>query len=302
MYRTVDNLRSQYPVCETCRVLGVSRSGYYAWRSRPESARRREDRCFKIWIRSSHRESNGAYGARRIHQDLQDQGIDCGRHRVGRLMSEEGLAGRKRRRYRVTTLSEHDRPVAPNVLDRQFEQDEVNRAWVADITYIASRQGWLYLFAVMDLASRRVVGWSLSRSMRAAGATHALHRALLLRKPPKGLVHHSDRGRQYASEEYQDLLASVGAVSSMSRKGNCWDNAVIESFFSTLKTECVTEPYASLEEAEVTIGGWIEGFYNTRRRHSSLSYLSPLDFERSLAERCRSPLVLENIEEAEVAS
>jgi transposase InsO family protein len=216
-----------------------------------------------------------------VHEELRGQGVRVGRKRVARLMREQDLKARRKRRFRVTTDSQHDLPVAPNVVARKFEVPAPNTTWVTDITYVWTREGWLYLAAILDLFSRRVVGWSMSEEITRQLALDALKTALLRRQPPRGLIHHSDRGSQYASSDYRRLLKANGIVCSMSRRGNCWDNAVAESFFSTLKLELVYEhDWATRAEARAAIFEYVEIFYNGKRRHSSLGYLSPVDFER----------------------
>ncbi len=263
-----------------CRVLGVSRSGFYGWLGRPESRRAREDRRLAVKIKEIHRQSRKSYGSPRITRTLADQGIRCGHKRVERLMRADGICAVHRRRYRVTTNSKHSHPVAENLLAQDFGVPLADRVWVADITYIRTAQGWLYLAAVLDLFSRRVVGWSLQPHMREELVLDALEMALRDRRPGAGLLHHSDRGSQYAAEDYQARMTRAGISCSMSRKGNCWDNAVMESFFHTLKVECVYQArYQTHAEARRDIFAYIEGFYNSWRLHSSLGYVSPAEYE-----------------------
>jgi putative transposase len=228
----------------------------------------------------SHKASDRTYGSPRVHQDLQAQGIRCSRKRVARLMRENGIRAKQARRFKATTDSDHNEPVAPNLLDRQFEVDRSDRVWTADITYIWTREGWLYLAVILDLFSRRVVGWSLGKRIDAQLTLRALRAALWSRKPPPGLLHHSDRGSQYACSDYQDMLDEHGILCSMSRKGDVWDNAVSESFFKTLKVERVNDrDYWTREEAKTDISAYIERFYNRTRRHSYLGYVSPVEYE-----------------------
>jgi transposase InsO family protein len=255
-----------------CRLLEVKRSSY-CWRAK-------QDRRLVVEIELSHKASDRTYGSPRVHQDLQEQGIRCGCKRVARLMRENGIRAKQARRFKATTDSAHNEPVAPNLLDRQFEVDRPDRVWTADITYIWTREGWLYLAVILDLFSRRVVGWSLGKRIDAQLTLRALRAALWSRKPPPGLLHHSDRGSQYACSDYQDMLDEHGIVCSMSRKGDVWDNAVSESFFKTLKVERVNDRhYWTREEAKTDISDYIERFYNRTRRHSYLGYVSPVEYE-----------------------
>lgn len=281
----IERYRRRLGVRRMCSVVGVSRSGFYAWRGRPESDRKREDRRLKVEIRAYFRASRCRYGSPMIQQDLKDAGIAVSRKRVARLMREDGLSPVKHRRFVTTTDSSHDRAVAPNVLDRAFRVASLDTVWVGDITYISTREGWLYLAVLLDLCSRRVVGWSTSSSLGEELTLAALDRALLERRPKAGLLHHTDRGSQYASYEYQKKLARRGLVPSMSRKGNCWDNAPAESFFSTLKREAVPEGgFASREHARAALFEWIEVDYNRARRHGSIGRVSPERFEARMKE------------------
>ncbi len=264
-----------------CRALDVRRSGYYAWRNRPESERSRENRRILGQIEVEYAKGKKVYGSPRIHDALRAQGETCGRKLVERLMAENGIRAIQSKKFVVTTDSEHEQPVAENVLNRQFEVDEPNKVWLTDITYIPTAEGWLYLSGVMDLCTRAVVGWSMGESLASSLTTDALKMAYQSREPGKGLLHHSDRGSQYASEEYRKLLTDYGMEQSMSRKGNCWDNAPMESFFSTLKKERVHHRrYRTRQEARRDIFEYIEVFYNRQRRHSSLGSMSPADFEK----------------------
>ncbi len=263
-----------------CRLLAVKRSTYYGWRSRPESRRTKENRLLLIEIEISHKASDRTYGSPRIHKDLQQRDYQCGQNRVARLMSENGIRAKQARRYKVTTNSDHSHPVAANLLDRQFDVTEPDRVWTADITYVWTRAGWLYLAVILDLFSRRVVGWAMSNRIDGQLTLTALRRALWGRRPPSGLLHHSDRGSQYACGDYRAKLDEHGLICSMSRKGDCWDNAVSESFFKTLKVERVNDrDYWTREEAKADITDYIERFYNRKRRHSYLDYVSPVEFE-----------------------
>ncbi len=273
--------KATYPVDLLCAVLGVSRSGFYATHGRPVAPRRQRDQQLGVHVTAAHRASRGRYGSPRVHRELQAQGHKIGRHRVARLMREQGLRAREKRRFQRTTDSQHTLPVAGNILDRQFTVPAPNAAWVSDITYLWTREGWLYLVVILDLFSRRVVGWALHDRITRRLAVDALTMALAHRQPPGGLVHHSDRGSQYASADYQAILAAHGIVCSMSRRGNCWDNAVAESFFSTLKIELAHgADWATHAAARADVSEYLEIFYNTQRRHSALGYVSPVAFER----------------------
>ena len=264
-----------------CRVLGVSRSGHYARRDRPECERAKANRLLLMHIREAHRASRKTYGSPRVYFELKDRGFRVGRNRIARLMRLDGMQARHRRRFVRTTQVDPGLPVAPNVLDRQFSPAQPNAVWAADITYIRTLQGWLYLAVVIDLYSRRVVGWASGARMTRELVLSALHEAVSRRGPIPGMLHHSDRGSQYASWDYQRALKRLGVVCSMSRRGNCYDNAVVESFFSTLKTELVHRmTFADRSEAHSELFEYIEMFYNSQRRHSALGYVSPAHFER----------------------
>jgi len=282
IYRFVEAHRQTYPVRVTCRVLEVSTSGYWAWRSRPESRRSQANRALVEQIRAAHKRGRGAYGSPRVYHELRANGVACSLNRVARLMRSAGIRGRRRPKFRVTTDSRHNLPVAENKLAQAFTVAQVNTVWTADLTYIWTLEGWLYLAVVMDLCSRRIVGWSMDSHMKTSLVAGALEMALARHRPPAGLVHHSDRGSQYASAEYQALLANSGIVASMSRKGNCWDNAPMESFFSSLKTELIHDQlYLTRAAARHDAFDYIEVFYNRIRRHSALDYVSPADFEQA---------------------
>jgi transposase InsO family protein len=279
-FEFIEAEKAHFPVDFMCQQLGVSRSGYYAWKERPESERNKADRALAEVVTAVHQESRGRYGSPRVHAELRARGQRVSRKRVARLMRQHDIAARKRRRFVRTTDSRHTQPVAPNVLERNFSPGQPNSTWATDITYVGTRQGWLYLAVVLDLFSRKVVGWSMSEHIDRHLVLNALDMALKGRQPPRGLLHHSDRGSQYASTDYQQALAARGIRCSMSRKGNCWDNAVVESFFSSLKLELVyTTDFATHEQARLALFEYIEVFYNRQRRHSSLGYVSPVDFE-----------------------
>ena len=283
-FRFVHEHVQEFSVRVMCRVLAVSRSGYYAWCSRPESTRSREDRRLLAKIRAFHHRSRGSYGSSRIHADLREDGESCGRHRVARLMRDDGLAGKKARRFKTTTDSEHSDPVAPNLLAQDFFVETPDTVWAGDITYLRTREGWLYLAVLLDLHSRFIVGWSLSSSLDRSLPLEALENAVRRRRPGRGLLHHSDRGSQYTCEDYRDRLGELGMTASMSRKGNRFDNAVVESFFDSLKTEIDQQVFESREQARQKVFDYIEIFYNRSRRHSTLGYVSPATFEQQLQE------------------
>jgi putative transposase len=273
--------KAMYPVSTLCRVLQVSRSAYYGVGRRPPARRRASDATLSARIRAIHGASWARYGSPRIHRQLRQENIRVARKRVARLMAAQGLCGRRPRRWCRTTDSTHGRPVAPNVLDRCFTAPAPNRVWATDITYVWTREGWLYLAVVLDLFARRVVGWAMADHLRTELALEALTMALGRRCPPRALLHHSDQGTQYASEAYQRVLRAHEMVCSMNRRGNCWDNAVVESFFATLKTELIEgRAWATRREVRAAISEYIELFYNAHRLHSSLGYRAPNDFEK----------------------
>ena len=269
-----------------CEVLDVSRSGFYAWRSRPVSQRSQRHRELVDEIRKIHANRDmKSYGSPRVHRELVARGKICSENTVAKLMSIHGLAARTPRKYKVTTNSVHSYPLAENLLNREFQQDQPDRVWLADMTYIWTQEGWLYLAAVLDAHSRKIVGWSMSDRMQASVVIDALRMALGRRCPEQteSLMHHSDRGIQYASSAFQNLLQEHNITCSMSRKANCWDNAMMESFFATLKKERVYhEFYATREAARQSVFEYIELFYNTKRRHSALDYVSPEQFEQAV--------------------
>lgn len=275
--------RGMWPLRWMCEVLLVTAAGFHAWLKRPESERDSDDRALTVVIRTSFADSDRTYGARRVRRDLRAWGHPCGIHRVQRLMSAAQLVARpKRRRRPCDTGVRPEQAIAPNLLERQFEAAAPNCKWAADFTYLWTAEGWLYVAVVLDLFSRRVVGWSMSAQMTAQLVTDAMLMAIWRRGPKQALVHHSDRGSQYTSEQFQRLLADHGVTCSMSRSGNCWDNAAMESFFSTLKTERTHRTnYQTRDEAKADVFHYIEQFYNLRRRHSTLGYVSPADFEKA---------------------
>jgi putative transposase len=286
-YACITRHRGEYPVRLMCQVLEVAPSGYYQWRRRSPSAHAIADERLLLNVRVAFQTSDETYGAPRVHRALRGQGVRVGKKRVARLMREEGLVARPpRRRGVATTDSSHAHPIAPNLLGRQFDVNGVralNTVWVGDITYVPTREGWLYLAVVLDLASRRVVGWAMRETLEADLALAALRMALATRRPAPGLIHHSDRGVQYACGEYRALLAAHGAVASMSRRGDCWDNAVAESFFATLELELIDRSdWPTRDVARRAIFRYIEAWYNPHRRHSTLDYVSPSAYERQL--------------------
>jgi putative transposase len=276
-----------YPVRLMCRVLEVSPSGFYVWRTRAPSARAIANERLLLNVRLAYQQSDGDYGAPRVQHALQQQGLQVGKNRVARLMRRDGLRGRTRAKRRPrTTDSRHHAPVAPNVLARQFAVNglrAINRVWASDITYVPTREGTLFLAVVLDLASRRVVGWAMHPTLDLELALGAVRMALWSRRPGPGLLHHSDRGTQYAASEYRALLAAHGIEASMSRKGNCWDNAVVESFFATLELELIVKhEWRTRDEARRAIFRYIEGWYNRVRLHSTLGYRSPVQYEQEV--------------------
>jgi putative transposase len=284
--------RGEYPVRLMCRVLAVSPAAYYASRYQgAPSARARADAGLLLHIRSFHRASHQTYGAPRVQHDLREAGFAVGTKRVARLMRADGLVARTPQRYVHTTDSNHAHPIAPNLLERQFGLDDgtgvraVNRVWVSDVTYVPTREGWLYLAVVLDLGSRRNIGWAMRDTLEAELAVSALQMAINARRPPPGVIHHSDRGVQYACDAYRAVLTQHGFRASMSRKGDCWDNAVAESFFATLEWEVLMQnDFHTRHEARHAIFEYIERWYNPKRRHSTLGYLSPAQYEAQLAE------------------
>ncbi len=278
-YTCIDRRRSRYPIRMLCRSLKVSPSGYYAWRVRPESRRSRDDRELTCAIRLMHAESDGTYGSPRMQVELNASGFTCGRAKVARLMHHAGLKGCPKRRFRVTTNSGLAR--AENLLEQDFSAATPNQRWASDITYIWTGQGWLYLAVVMDLYSRRIIGWSMSRRINRHLVLNALNMALGQRRPGDDLIHHSDRGVQYLSDDFQDLLKKHGITCSMSDKGSCYDNAVVESFFASLKRERIKRrKYRTRNQARADVFDYIERFYNRKRRHGYVGNISPVEFEK----------------------
>lgn len=280
-YQWIKKHRRFYPLVLMCRVLRVSAGGYYDWQSRkPSRQQQRRARIAQAAARA-HFESHRIYGYRRVWEDLQEQHITCCRETVRRVLRQLGLFSRTKRKFVVTTDSQHSQPVADNLLNRDFTATAPNQKWLTDITYIPTKEGWLYLAAVLDVFSRKIVGWSMSERIDTELVKSALQMAVIQRAPEAGLLHHSDRGVQYASDAYQQSLAELEIVCSMSRKGDCWDNAMMESFFGSLKSEWVYgKDYQSPAEAKNDLFKYIEVFYNRQRRHSALGYISPAEFER----------------------
>ena len=279
-YRAIQEHDRRYPIRLMCRTLTVSPAGYYAWRDRPESRRSRQNRTLRSAIRELHHESRETYGSPRIWNALRKQGHGVGEHRVARLMRGAGIRANTVKKWRTTTQSSHRLPVAENTLNRQFTVEAPNRVWAGDITYVWTTEGWLYLAVILDLYSRLVIGWAMGQRLTGELAEQALLMALANRQPRAGLVHHSDRGSQYAATRYQQMLTMHGLTPSMSRRGNCWDNACVESFFGTLKRELVYHRhYATRNEATQDIFEYIEVFYNRKRRHSALGFDSPAEYE-----------------------
>ena len=273
--------RHLFPILRMCQVLDVSENGYYNWRTRGKSKRKRDDEQLAERIEDAYQKNRGKYGSPRIHAELQAQGVHCGRKRVARLMRERQLSAGKKRRKARTTNSHHRFPIASNLLKRDFTADAPNKKWVADITFIETREGWLYLSGVLDTYSRKIVGWAMDKYHDAELVKTALQMALLNRHPTAGLIHHSDRGSEYASTSYQLLLQEQNIPASMSNTGDCYDNAMIESFWATLKEECCGQTiFVSRNEAKATIFEYIEVYYNRKRIHSSLGYASPVDYEK----------------------
>jgi len=283
-FELIDAKKATYPVTVLCEVLEVSRSGFYAWKDRDPSGRAKADAELSVEIVAVHDRSQRRYGSPRVHRALRKKGVRASKKRIERLMQVLGIFGRQKRRFRRTTDSAHSYPIAPNLVERHFDPSGPNQLWAGDVTYIDTNEGWAYLAVLLDLYSRRVVGWAISAKNDTELAWSALEQAARGRRPCAGLVHHTDRGSPYASGDYRKALAAHGMTASMSRKGDCWDNAVAESFFATLRTELVDdERYATRREAALSIGDYIESFYNTERLHSHLDYVSPIEFELKMA-------------------
>ena len=279
-FQLIDAEKTIIPIETACAVLDVRTSGYYAWKNRKASTRQQRDMLLLAHVRAQFLNSNGTYGSPRMHVELKEEGIDVGLHRVARIMQENGLKARQKTRFKKTTDSDHGGPVAPNLLDQDFSTEGPNQKWGVDISYVWTAEGWLYLAIVLDLFSRKIVGWAISDRMKRGLAMEALRRAIILRRPPHGLIHHSDRGSQYCSADYRRMLRDHRFVASMSGRGNCYDNAMVETVFKTIKSELIWRTsYGSRFDATKAIGQYIEGFYNPRRRHSSLGYVSPARFE-----------------------
>ena len=279
-FALIDAEKAEFPVRTMCRLLDVSESGFFAWQGRPASQRQRDDMIYLAHIRTAFELSNRTYGSPRMHRELVDEGLPIGRRRTARLMRENGLAARQKRRFKRTTDSTHAWPVVPNLLDQDFAAEAPDQKWSADISYIWTAEGWLYLAVLIDLFSRRVVGWAVSDRLKKDLALRALRMALVTRHPPSGLIHHSDRGSQYCSIDYQAVLRKHDLLISMSGKGNCYDNAVVETFFKTIKSELIWPvAWQTRCQAENAVARYIDGFYNPIRRHSTLGYQSPVQFE-----------------------
>lgn len=280
IFRFMQQHQTEFPISVMCEVLSVSRSGFYAWRKNPESKRNQSSKTLRKKICTIHRESGESYGSPRVYKALKKQGETCSKNRVARLMREDGLKAKSKRRFKATTNSKHNLPVAPNLLNRDFSPEAPNQVYAGDITYIWTTEGWLYLAVVIDLFSRSVVGWAMDKRMTRQLVMDALTMAVQRRRPLSGVIFHSDRGSQYASSDFQKLLVKYGMICSMSRKGNCWDNAPVESFFGSLKQELVFhQKYPTRFHARQSIFDYIERFYNRRRLHSTLGYESPADYE-----------------------
>jgi putative transposase len=275
-----------FPVSLMCKVFGVSKGGYYGWRKRDNSAKDAKELKLLRAIEDVHRSSRKNYGSPRVYQQLKGMGHEVGKTKVERTMKKHGIRAKTKRKFRVTTDSKHKLPVAPNLLDRNFSPEQPNQTWAGDITYVWTREGWLFLAVIVDLFSRQVVGWSLDKTMTTDLVSSALGQAYFRRKPGTGLVFHSDRGSQYCSKEYREQLKQYRMLQSQSRKANCWDNACVESFFHTLKTELIYhEDFETRDQARRAIFEWVEAFYNRQRIHSTLGYKSPVDFERMAREK-----------------
>ena len=280
----VDEHRSDVPVERLCRIMNVTSRGFRAWVSRPMSRRQRDDLVLLAHIREQNKLSLGSYGRPHMTAELKELGLHVGHRRVGRLMRENGLYAVRTRKYKATTDSNHGFNIAPNVLNRDFMADEPNQKWAGDISYVWTREGWLYLAVMLDLHSRRVIGWAVSNRLKRNLAIQALDMAVALRKPPPGCLHHTDRGSQYCSHDYQKRLRQHGFKVSMSGKGNCYDNAVVETFFKTVKAELIwRHTWHTRRQVHTALFQYINGFYNPRRRHSTLGGKSPIAFERKAA-------------------
>ena len=290
-YQFIQKYHQQFPLAALCRAMQVCRSGYYAWRKRPPSAREQANAQLTEQIKAVFEESDQTYGSPRIYEELKEQNVACSQKRIARLMGLSHLKATLPKRFVVTTDSNHALPVAENLLERQFGSDTPDTRWSSDISYVWTGEGWLYLAVVLDLFSRRIVGWAMGTTLERSLVLSALAMAIQGRQPQAGLLCHSDRGSQYASGDYQKALEKMGAVCSMSRRGNCWDNAPTESFFASLKRECVyRHRFATRVEARGALFHWIEVWYNRKRRHSSLGYVSPEVFERQYEQQQQRPM------------
>lgn len=280
----IETWKKAFPIERLCKVLNVTSRGFRAWRSRPVSRRQREDMVLLAHLREQFTVSRQTYGRPRMTEELQELGFDVSHRRVGRLMRDNDLTPIRKRRYKVTTDSHHDKPVFPNLLDQKFVADYPNQKWAGDISYIWTREGWLYLAVIMDLYSRRIVGWAVSNRLKKGLAIDALQMAITLRQPGENVIHHSDRGSQYCSHDYQKLLGKHKFEVSMSAKGNCYDNAVVETFFKTLKAELIwRSPWETRQQIHAALFQYINGFYNPKRRHSTLGGISPMNYEKQYA-------------------
>ena len=280
-FRFIEKEKANFSICRMCKVLRVSESGYYAWLSRPASQRQRDDMVYLAHIRAEHARNYRSYGRKRMTDELRDQGIVIGERRVGRLMRENDIRIVRTHKFKRTTNSNHNHNIAPNLLDGDFQATGPNQKWAGDISYLWTAEGWLYLAVIIDLYSRRVIGWAVSDRLKRDLPIEALKRAIALRQPPPGVIHHSDRGSQYCSNDYRKLLKDHGFLASMSGKGKCYDNAAVETFFKSLKAELIwREQYETREQAQNTLFHYINGFYNPRRRHSYLGSISPVKYER----------------------
>lgn len=282
-YQFIESHKNEFMVGEMCLILGVSRSGYYSWLHRKPSIRELANRHLSSVIMAIYKKSRQTYGLFSILKELIVKGLQCGKNRLYRLMRKLGISAKNKKKFKATTDSKHTYPISPNLLNRHFDVDTPDTVWVSDLTYIWTNEGWLYLAIVLDLYSRKIVGWTMSHRMKTDLVSRAFMQAAWRRQPGSGLIFHSDRGSQYASHAFRKVLKKYKAISSMSRKGDCWDNAVAESFFHTLKCECVyRERYKTRQEAFSSIFEYIEVFYNRIRRHSTLGYISPDEFEKNI--------------------
>jgi len=283
-FRAIDANKANMAIERMCELLGVSVSGYYAWKNRAPSQRQLYDMVLLAYVREHFSLSQETYGAPRMHVELCEEGLVVGRHRIARLMRDNALKATQKRRFKKTTDSHHNGPVAANLLDQNFGCDRADEKWGVDISYVWTAEGWLYLAIVLDLFSRRIVGWAVSDRLKKNLAIKALQRAIAIREPGPGLIHHSDRGSQYCSDDYQRLLKDHDIIPSMSGKGKCYDNAMVETVFKTIKSELVWRTsYQTRNQAGKSLGHYIDGFYNPRRRHSAIGYKSPIAFEAAMA-------------------